>query len=136
MSYSSHQAPVLDARVQITQSNSHAAISGPACRISLLALAVLLGLEALRARGDRSSTTHGRRGQLGGGCRSALQSEYFHHPLIPDFAVVGLTIHGNDNLTIVRDVQRGLRFKVSTASAHDGMREERGLGDAPSKGKR
>lgn len=50
-SQSLHQTSILNARVQVTHSNSHAAVASSAAPIALLML-VVLDLEALDAGGD------------------------------------------------------------------------------------
>lgn len=99
----SHKTPVLDTRMHLTHPHTNSPI------------AILCFISGHR-NSPVPSTHHYRCSTSLWTCcrwcgRCSLKAEYFDHPFIPDFAVVGLSVHCYDDFAVVGDVERSLLWK-------------------------
>lgn len=114
----SHQTSVLDARVQFAHSDSYTAPSAVAC-FPLCGIRAFTTTAGATRRGNSGATHHGSTvatvltltltmmmsARLS---RPWFELEHLDHPLVPDFTVVCFAVHGDDEFTVVRDIERGL----------------------------
>lgn len=131
----SHQTSVLDARVQFAHADSYTAPSAVAC-FPLWRICAFATAAGATGRGNSGTAHHGdtvatvltlmmmMSARLS---RPWFELKHLDHPLVPDFTVVRFAVHGDDEFTVVRDVERGLYVPHKSISVYEiSGEEERG----------